>query len=200
MAYKNPSPAAIPTSRALPDGGASIESGTPDSVEALAFLVLTQAVSDMDKDLKMIMAEIKATAAVKQMLRCLLTKVNKDVANNAGQKSGAPPLKPSPDGLGSIAAYSSPTGCKMPMVDLTAAGGVKEVGVQLCKQQPKDIADLRTVQEDLKGKLDSMNEMSEMTSLRLQMMMERRSKFMSTLSNIMKKMGSMSESVVQNIK
>jgi hypothetical protein len=37
-----------------------------------------------------------------------------------------------------------------------------------------------------------MNELSEMTSLRLQMMMDRRSKFISTLSNIMKKISTTS--------
>jgi hypothetical protein len=45
-----------------------------------------------------------------------------------------------------------------------------------------------------------MNEMSEMTSLRLQMMMDRRSKFVETLSNIMKKISTTSDSIVQNMK
>jgi hypothetical protein len=61
-------------------------------------------------------------------------------------------------------------------------------------------ADLNTVQSDFKSRLDSMNEMSEMTSMRLQMAMDRRSKFMDALSNIMKKISDTSESVVQNIK
>jgi hypothetical protein len=49
-------------------------------------------------------------------------------------------------------------------------------------------------------KLDSMNEMSKMTSLRLQMMLDRRSRFMSTLSNIMKKLSDTQNSLVQNLK
>lgn len=53
---------------------------------------------------------------------------------------------------------------------------------------------------DYKNKHDGMNEMSEMTSLRLQMTMDRRSKFMSTLSNIMKKISSTQDVLVQNIK
>lgn len=52
----------------------------------------------------------------------------------------------------------------------------------------------------LKSRLDGMNEMSEMTSLRLQMTMDRRSKFISTLSQIMKKISSTSDTIVQNIK
>jgi hypothetical protein len=63
-----------------------------------------------------------------------------------------------------------------------------------------DMADMRTVENDIKGRLDSMNEMSEMTSLRLQMMMDRRSKFISTLSNIMKKVSTTQETITQNLK
>lgn len=63
-----------------------------------------------------------------------------------------------------------------------------------------DVAQLLAVQDDLKRKLDDMNEMSEMTSLRLQMMMDRRSKFISTLSNIMKKISTTQDTQVQNLK
>ena len=49
-------------------------------------------------------------------------------------------------------------------------------------------------------KLNGMNEMSEMTSLRLQMTMDRRSKFISSLSNIMKKISTTQDILVQNIK
>ena len=63
-----------------------------------------------------------------------------------------------------------------------------------------ETARLLAVPDELKGKLDGMNEMSEMTSLRLQMMMERRSKFISTLNNIMKKISTTQESLVQNLK
>jgi len=63
-----------------------------------------------------------------------------------------------------------------------------------------DVAQVLVAQEDLKGKLDGMNEMSEMTSLRLQMMMDRRSKFISTLSNIMKKISTTQDTLVQNLK
>lgn len=49
-------------------------------------------------------------------------------------------------------------------------------------------------------KRNGMNEMSEMTSLRLQMMMDRRSKLMSTLSNLMKKTSDTQKSLIQNLK
>lgn len=52
----------------------------------------------------------------------------------------------------------------------------------------------------LRNNLDGMNEMSEMTSLRLQMTMDRRSKFISTLSQIMKKISTTQHTLVQNLK
>jgi hypothetical protein len=53
---------------------------------------------------------------------------------------------------------------------------------------------------DLQGRLDGMNAQSEITSLRLQMTMDRRVKFISTLSNIMRKIGTTQETITQNIK
>lgn len=59
---------------------------------------------------------------------------------------------------------------------------------------------IRSLLDDMKGRLDDMNEMSEMTSLRLQMTMDRRSKFISTLSQIMKKISTTQDILVQNLK
>lgn len=53
---------------------------------------------------------------------------------------------------------------------------------------------------DLLDKLDSMSEMGEMESLRLQMAMDRMSKMMSTLSNLLKKMADTSSQITQNLK
>jgi hypothetical protein len=51
-----------------------------------------------------------------------------------------------------------------------------------------------------KNKLDSLSEMGEMESLRLQMAMDRTSKFMSTLSNMLLKMSDTSTSITQNMR
>jgi hypothetical protein len=59
---------------------------------------------------------------------------------------------------------------------------------------------LASVESGTRGKQDSMNEISEMNSLRLQMTMDRRSKFISTLSQMMKKMSTTQDILVQNIK
>jgi hypothetical protein len=87
-------------------------------------------------------------------------------------------------------------------VDQDIASKQQELkGIERQKQQSEEkTRNMKALPGDLKGKLDGMNEMSEMTSLRLQMMMDRRSKFIETLSNIMKKIGTTSETLTQNIK
>lgn len=60
--------------------------------------------------------------------------------------------------------------------------------------------DMDSATETVKNKLDSMSEMGEMESLRLQMAMDRLSKMMSTLSNILKKISDTASSITQNIK
>lgn len=50
------------------------------------------------------------------------------------------------------------------------------------------------------GSLISQGELAETESLRLQMAMDRRSKFISSLSNIMKQVSTTQESILQNLK
>lgn len=54
--------------------------------------------------------------------------------------------------------------------------------------------------ETLKSKLDSLSELGEMESLRLQMAMDRVSKLMSTLSNLLKKASETASGITQNLK
>lgn len=58
----------------------------------------------------------------------------------------------------------------------------------------------KALQVDIKNKLDSMSEMGEMEQLRMQMAMDRLSKLMSTLSNLLKKASDTAESITQNMK
>lgn len=57
-----------------------------------------------------------------------------------------------------------------------------------------------SAKDTVKNKLDSMSEMGEMESLRLQMAMDRLSKLMSTLSNLLKKISDTASAITQNIK
>lgn len=166
-------------------------------IEAMAFVVLMQATQDMDKDLKMIMAEVKSMTAAKQKLRDLISKVNKDISSNAAGKGKKRPLSYSTTGMTSEQAYHK---ALVPIPDTEMEGGVQLVETDLYSGNIDGIEQLKSIQGDLKGKLDGMNEISEMASLRLQMMMDRRSKFISTLSNIMKKISTTQDTLVQNLK
>jgi hypothetical protein len=52
----------------------------------------------------------------------------------------------------------------------------------------------------LQDKLDSLSDQSETQSLELQMIMDRRSKLMDALSNVLKKISDTGDSIVQNLK
>ena len=52
----------------------------------------------------------------------------------------------------------------------------------------------------MKSDFDSMSEMGEMESLRLQMAMDRLSKMMSTLSNVLKKANDTNDAITSNKK
>lgn len=54
--------------------------------------------------------------------------------------------------------------------------------------------------QDIRDDLDTTGELSEIESLRLQMAMDRLSKMMSTLSNLLKKCADTSSQIVQNLK
>ena len=60
--------------------------------------------------------------------------------------------------------------------------------------------DLAKAIDTLKNDLDSLSELGEMESLRLQMAMDRMSKMMSTLSNLLKKISDTSSQITQNLK
>ena len=62
------------------------------------------------------------------------------------------------------------------------------------------LAELDEQIADTQAKLDSMNQAGEIESLRLQMAMDRVSKMMTTLSNLLKKLSENAASVVQNLK
>ena len=63
-----------------------------------------------------------------------------------------------------------------------------------------EVAQILSDKDSLNERLEGMNEMSEMTSLRLQMTMDRRSKFISTLSQMMTKISTTQDTLVQNLK
>jgi hypothetical protein len=65
---------------------------------------------------------------------------------------------------------------------------------------PRSKQDIDNQIDRVKNDLDSMSEMGEMESLRLQMAMDRMSKLMQTLSNLSKKISDTNATITQNLK
>jgi Arc/MetJ-type ribon-helix-helix transcriptional regulator len=162
-------------------------------IEAMVFIVLMEAARDAQEDLKEIMNEMKARNAAKKKLRELLRKVKCDKANSTGKMR----LEFGQSGMGSERAYHH---VLLPVYDPCAEGGVKFVETDLHKGRITDISTLEAIRDELRDELDSMSEMGEMESMRLQILMDRRSKLLETLSNIIKKMSDTSQSITQNLK
>jgi putative addiction module CopG family antidote len=166
-------------------------------VMALAVIVMMQAAKSAEDDLQAIMEEVKASTAAKAELRALIAKVNHDVAENASQRDGKPPLRFAARGIGSEGGYHR---MPLPHPDPGSPNSVRRVPTNMHKGPIKDVCVLRAIEDELKNALDSMSEMSEMESLRLQMAMDRVSKLMSALSNILKKISDTQNAIITNLK
>ena len=156
-------------------------------IEAMAFIVLTQATKDMDEDLQQIMAEVKAQNAAKQKMRDLLNQLGHDTAaagNMTKQPCHTAVCSSLPGELNQIAAATART--RRP--------------IRLVVPSNPTYAQVRQAADQLKNELDSMSEMSEQQQLQLQMMMDRRSKFEETLSNILKAEQDTASNIVSNLK
>ena len=151
-------------------------------IEAIAFLVLMQASKSAQEDLKAIMAQVKALNEQKAKQRQLLSKMQQQKSMTAIQ-------------LDSFYLLSNRT---IALKQGRNPESIKFVRSSRAKQVSK--ADQDAMVEKLKSDLDSMSEMGEMESLRLQMLMDRRSKAISTLSNLLKKMHDTQQSIIQNLK
>jgi hypothetical protein len=164
-------------------------------IMALAVTVMMEAAKDEREDLIEITAEVRAINAAKERLRELHKRVRCDVDTNLGDLPDG--LKFADAGLGGEAAYHSTA---MPSPDRACDGGLNLVTTDLHPAQITSVAQLREVRDRLKTDLDSMSELGEVESLRLQIAIDRLSKMMSTLSNLLKKISDTANSITQNIK
>jgi hypothetical protein len=168
-------------------------------IEELAFLVMMEASQDADRDLRQIMAEVKAKNEARNAERETLRKMRVRV-NELESKLIAGGF------TGSKGAANAP--CNIPECD-----SVIEVAGQLTTMTAQgkrplrynasgklSAAQVQQLADKMKDDLDSMSELGEQESLRMQMAMDRMSKLMSTLSNLLKKMSDTSSGIVQNLK
>ena len=169
-----------------PNSGAS--SMHAMDIDALVAIVMMQAASDAEKDLQNAMAQMQAATKAKQQVRQLMQQMQAEEAAMRSQIKNE---------------YCQTVPCReLPsrLKELSAATATFPHPVRITAPADLTAANLSTLVNQLKSDLDSMNEVSDMTSMRLQMLMDRRSKFIETLSNLMKKIDETSSSILQNIK
>lgn len=174
-------------------------------VSEAAFMVMTMATKDMDDDIRLIMAEIKAMTKAKQRLRELIKDLNqwisKEMSKRSDQEEARPEQVTGPSPNGEFQVSDGGIGYSEPQPDVEDPDLVAEcAAVYDLSHGAVTVQGMVSLLDELKGKLDGMNEMSEMISLRLQMTMDRRSKFIQTLSQMMKKFSTTQDILVQNIK
>lgn len=160
-------------------------------IEAIAFLVLMQASKSAQEDLKAIMAQVKAINDQKEKLRSAsaLLKSNQNITRIR---------------LDSLKSISGQTQVIQKQNNLRNVQPVRTVALDSIKpvraNTPVSRTEITATTDKIKRDLDSMSEMGEMESLRLQMAMDRMSKMMSTLSNLLKKISDTASSIIQNLK
>jgi hypothetical protein len=170
---------------------------TTSDIEGLASEVLMEAAKDAQRDVQLILNQVRSATAAKRRVRELVCKVAADIAANTFAPGQHDDLIFTSDGLGSEDAYHQ---AELPLPDPSCAGGLLTVVTDLHAGPISNVQQLRLVRESLQAKLDSMSEMGEMESLRLQMAMDRLSKLMTTLSNVLKKISDTNNAITQNIK
>ncbi|MEN8223495.1 MAG: hypothetical protein ABFR36_09600 [Acidobacteriota bacterium] len=172
--------------------------------EALTAVMYYITLQYLDKDLKEIEKSMQKMARVRRGLRKQLKMIQNKYPKLRQNKNRItpPPLKIHPSRL-IVQAQSINLKIEysQPKPDTANNDLVNYLENEYETGSPLTIKGFKSLLYDMKGKLDAMNEMSEMTSLRLQMTMDRRSKFISTLSQIMKKTStSLADTDTQNVK
>lgn len=167
-------------------------------IDALVALVMMETSKEVEDELKAQLAEMQALTAAKQAQRAIIRKVGADIGHNA--QSGREQLAFAPGGcfanVADCLAFAPPHDADIAFARALSSRGTASVTTAV----PATLADLQSVADGLRARLDSMNEMSETQSMRLQMMMDRRAKLIEALSNILKKIEATQEGIVANLK
>jgi hypothetical protein len=155
-------------------------------VDALALMVMMKATQDNEDDLRSQMASLQAMDQQKSAERKLLADLNSELAR--GNRQNLACTSPVCRSFAGPASFINQASANM------GRPSRFEASADMSYQQ------VANLQMQLSQNLQSMNELSDMTSMKLQMTMDRRSKFIQMLSNIEKKISSGSSAIVQNLK
>jgi hypothetical protein len=114
--------------------------------------------------------------------------VQKETAANAGKSPAAPCGTPLCRSLQRRAG------------EITTAAANAGHPIRLDTSGPLTNSRLKQIEGDLSRASSDISSMSDMDQLQLQMLMDQRTKFVETLSNILKKISTTDDSIVQNLK
>jgi hypothetical protein len=163
-------------------GGGSVD------IDAMVQIVLFDTAQDEENDLRQQIEQMQAQTQAKDALRKFLEAMN--AAEAAAQKGNA----------GAVCA--TPFCRSLP----SQLAGVNTAGAKLTRpihlQAPANLTNgqLTALAAQTNQSLDSLNDMSQMTQMRLQTLMDQRTKFLEAMSNIEKKMSDTSAAIVANMK
>jgi hypothetical protein len=176
-------------------------------VMAMAIIVILEAAKSAREDLKAIMDGVKAINKEKEGWRSVQQMVNNLNSSQVGGNMSDPidttkfnqaVNKNKGDEIGQVRTNKTSGGETTVTINTPGPdGSVTKDGLTISAKNKQGIADAK---ETVKNKLDSLSEMGEMESLRLQMAMDRLSKLMSTISNLIKKSSETNQGITQNIK
>jgi putative addiction module CopG family antidote len=166
------------------------------SIEFLISHAMRMLAADNEEDLKQMLAHLKALNAAKKALRDLIQRMRRDRLANELRREYAERLDCT-RGMGSERAYHR---VRLPVLDPDAAGGLRWVPTDLAGEKLTRVEQLDCIVDELQSKLDGLSDLSDLDAMKLQMLMERRSKFMEMLSNVMKKISETQAALVGNLK
>jgi hypothetical protein len=170
---------------ALNTRGSAVKAG---DINALVAIVMMQTLNDSEKDLQNMMSQMQTITDAKQKLRDLLTQTQLEIKSNettdAKETCQTALCKSLPATVGEI----------------SSATANLQKPVRIFIPAKPTFADLRTLPGQLQSNLDSLNDISQAQQMKLQMLMDQRSKLIETMSNLMKTMADTNSAIIQNIK
>jgi hypothetical protein len=170
---------------ALNTRGSSVKAG---DINALVAIVMMQTLNDSEKDLQDMMSQMQKITNAKQQLRDLLMQTQLEIKSNETLDAKAmcqtALCKSLPSSLG----------------DISNATANFQKPVRISIPAKLTFADLRTLPAQFQTNLDSLNDISQAQQMKIQMLMDQRSKLIETMSNLMKTMADTNSAVIQNIK
>jgi hypothetical protein len=172
----------------LAGGGRSSGPGSNMDVDALVMMVMMDAAQDDDRDLQTQMQQMQAMTKAKEQMRALLNEMDPVMSSLAG----------SPRSNVCETAFCRSLPAKLAAINAATANLPHPS--QLPAPDKVTAEDVANAQAALQNDLDSDNDMSQMSEMQLQMLMDRRSKLLEAASNIEKSMSDTDTAIVSNLK